>query len=94
VATTLRARVLVLPAYIERSYADVLLSDGGGRIGYLLKDWVASLDVLVYALRTEVVAQLLVAPGLTRWRRSRRRSAMCSDLWPWAAATPRSPTPS
>jgi DNA-binding NarL/FixJ family response regulator len=63
--------VLVLSAYIERSYADVLLSDGRGRVGYLLKDRVASLDVLVDALRTitaggtvldpEVVAQLLVA---------------------------------
>ena len=63
--------VLVLSAYIERSYADVLLSDGRGRVGYLLKDRVASLDVLLDALRTigaggtvldpEVVAQLLVA---------------------------------
>jgi DNA-binding NarL/FixJ family response regulator len=63
--------VLMLSAYIERSYADVLLSDGRGRVGYLLKDRVASLTVLVDALRTltaggtvldpEVVAQLLVA---------------------------------
>ena len=63
--------VLVLSLYIERTYADVLLSDGRGRVGYLLKDRVASLDVLVDALRTitaggtvlgpEVVAQLLVA---------------------------------
>jgi DNA-binding NarL/FixJ family response regulator len=67
----------------------VLLSDGRGRVGYLLKDRVASLDVLVDALRTitaggtvldpEVVAQLRWHGGLTRWRRSRRRSAMCSD---------------
>jgi len=63
--------VLMLSAYIERSYADVLLSDGRGRVGYLLKDRVASLTVLVDALRTitaggtvldpEVVSQLLVA---------------------------------
>jgi DNA-binding NarL/FixJ family response regulator len=49
----------------------VLLSDGRGGVGYLLKDRVASLDTLVEALRTivgggtvldpEVVAQLLVA---------------------------------
>ena len=80
--------VLVLSAYIERSYADLLLSDGRGRVGYLLKDRVA-LDVLVDALRTitaggkvldpEVVAQLLVARRADpRWR-SRRGSAMCSD---------------
>ncbi len=63
--------VLMLSAYIELSYADVLLSDGRGGVGYLLKDRVTSLDVLVDALRTisaggtvldpEVVAQLLVA---------------------------------
>jgi len=63
--------VLMLSAYIELSYADVLLSDGRGRVGYLLKDRVTSLDVLVESLKTivaggtvldpEVVAQLLVA---------------------------------
>jgi DNA-binding NarL/FixJ family response regulator len=62
--------VLMLSAYVELSYADVLLSDGRGRVGYLLKDRVTSLDTLVDALRTisvggtvldpEVVAQLLV----------------------------------
>ena len=35
--------VLMLSAYIELSYADVLLSDGRGGVGYLLKDRVASL---------------------------------------------------
>ena len=63
--------VLMLSAYIELSYADVLLSDGRGGVGYLLKDRVTSLETLVDALRTiaaggtvldpEVVAQLLVA---------------------------------
>ena len=62
---------LVLSAYVELSYADMLLSDGRGRVGYLLKDRVTSLDTLVDALRTisaggtvldpEVVAQILVA---------------------------------
>ncbi len=63
--------ILMLSAYIELSYADVLLSDGRGGVGYLLKDRVTSLDTLVDALKTisgggtvldpEVVAQLLVA---------------------------------
>jgi DNA-binding NarL/FixJ family response regulator len=63
--------VLMLSAYIELSYADVLLSDGRGGVGYLLKDRVTSLDRLSDALRTiaaggtildpEVVAQLLVS---------------------------------
>lgn len=63
--------VLMLSAYVELSYADLLLADGRGGVGYLLKDRVTSLDTLVDALRTivsggtvldpEVVAQLLVA---------------------------------
>jgi DNA-binding NarL/FixJ family response regulator len=63
--------VLMLSAYIEMNYADVLLSDGRGRVGYLLKDRVTSLDRLSDALRTiaaggtvldpEVIAQLLVS---------------------------------
>ncbi len=63
--------VLLLSAYIELTYADALLSDGRGGVGYLLKDRVTSLDRLAEALKTisaggtvldpEVVAQLLVA---------------------------------
>jgi DNA-binding NarL/FixJ family response regulator len=63
--------VLLLSAYIELSYADALLSDGRGGVGYLLKDRVTSLDRLAEALKTisaggtvldpEVVAQLLVS---------------------------------
>ena len=41
--------ILMLSAYVELSYADVLLSDGRGRVGYLLKDRVTSLDTLVDA---------------------------------------------
>ena len=63
--------MLLLSAYVEISYADALLSDGRGGVGYLLKDRVTSLEALVDALTTirgggtvldpEVVAQLLVA---------------------------------
>ncbi len=63
--------VLLLSAYVEKSYADALLSDGRGGVGYLLKDRVSSLDALSDALTTirgggtvldpEVVAQLLVS---------------------------------
>ena len=62
--------VLMLSAYVELSYADALLSDARGGVGYLLKDRVTSLERLSDALRTiaaggtvldpEVVAQLLV----------------------------------
>ncbi len=63
--------VLLLSAYVEKSYADALLSDGRGGVGYLLKDRMSSLEALADALTTirgggtvldpEVVAQLLVS---------------------------------
>jgi DNA-binding NarL/FixJ family response regulator len=62
--------VLVLSQYVEVAYADDLLADGAGAIGYLLKDRVAAiadfLDALTRVasggtvLDREVVAQLLV----------------------------------
>ena len=65
-----RLTVLLLSAYVEKSYAEALLADGRGGVGYLLKDRVASLEVLTDALTTirgggtvldpDVVAQLLV----------------------------------
>jgi DNA-binding NarL/FixJ family response regulator len=62
--------VLVLSQYVEETYAGELLADGGGAVGYLLKDRVSRVDQFVDALRRvadggtvmdpEVVAQLLV----------------------------------
>lgn len=61
--------ILLLSQYVEVAYAQELLSSGGGGIGYLLKDRVASLDELKDAVQRiasggtvldpEVVAQLL-----------------------------------
>jgi DNA-binding NarL/FixJ family response regulator len=61
--------VLVLSQYVERTYAGELLADGGGGIGYLLKDRIAEPTEFVRAcervaeggtaLDPEVVAQLL-----------------------------------
>ncbi len=64
------APVLVLSQYVEVSYADDLLADGRGFVGYLLKDRVADIGAFLDALARvaaggtvldpEVVAQLLV----------------------------------
>lgn len=64
------APILVLSQYVEVSYADDLLGDREGAIGYLLKDRVADVDEFLDALRRvagggtvldpEVVGQLLV----------------------------------
>jgi DNA-binding NarL/FixJ family response regulator len=62
--------ILVLSQYVEVAYADDLLADRAGAIGYLLKDRVADVADFLDALRRvaagatvldpEVVAQLLV----------------------------------
>jgi DNA-binding NarL/FixJ family response regulator len=62
--------ILVLSQYVEQAYATELLADGGGGIGYLLKDRVADISEFVEAVRRvaaggtamdpEVVKQLLV----------------------------------
>src|SRR5262245_17652250 len=64
------APVLVLSQYVELSYADDLLADRRGAVGYLLKDRVADIAEFLEALGRvaaggtvldpEVVAQLLV----------------------------------
>lgn len=65
-----RSPILVLSQYVEVSYADDLLADGTGAIGYLLKDRVAAVADFLDAvdrvasggtvLDPDVVAQLLV----------------------------------
>jgi DNA-binding NarL/FixJ family response regulator len=67
--------VLVLSQYVERTYARELLADGGGGVGYLLKDRVAEPAEFVQAcervaaggtaLDPEVVAQLMVRAPTT-----------------------------
>jgi DNA-binding NarL/FixJ family response regulator len=60
---------LILSQYVEPTYAAELLADGGGRVGYLLKDRVFDVDEFVDAVRRvgqggtaldpQVVAQLV-----------------------------------
>jgi DNA-binding NarL/FixJ family response regulator len=76
--------VLILSQYVEQLYARELLSDGAGRVGYLLKDRVGDVRQFVEAVRRvagggtamdpEVISQILA-------RRSRRT--------PLAELTPR-----
>jgi len=64
------APVLILSQYVEVSYADDLLADARGAVGYLLKDRVVDVDDFMGGLRTvaaggtvfdpQVVAQLMV----------------------------------
>ncbi|MCV7194343.1 response regulator [Mycolicibacterium brumae] len=78
-----RTPILVLSQYVEVSYADDLLADGSGAVGYLLKDRVTAIEEFLDALERvaagaavldrEVVAQLLVR---------RRRDDPLRDLTP------------
>ncbi|MET9340676.1 response regulator transcription factor [Nonomuraea sp. NPDC003804] len=64
------APVLILSQYVEVSYADDLLADARGAVGYLLKDRVVDVDEFMEGLRRvasggtvfdpQVVAQLMV----------------------------------
>lgn len=64
------APMLILSQYVEVSYADDLLADARGSVGYLLKDRVIDVEEFMGALRTvasggtvfdpQVVAQLMV----------------------------------
>jgi DNA-binding NarL/FixJ family response regulator len=75
--------ILVLSQHVEQLYARELLTDGGGGVGYLLKDRVAGVGQFVDAVRRvadggtvmdpEVVAQLLAR---------RRRDDPLADLTP------------
>jgi DNA-binding NarL/FixJ family response regulator len=68
-----RTPILVLSQYVEVSYADDLLADRGGAVGYLLKDRVANISEFLEHLERvarggtvldpEVVAQLVVRRG-------------------------------
>lgn len=68
-----RTPVLVLSQYVEMSYAEDLLADRAGAVGYLLKDRVVAIAEFLDALDRvasggtvldpEVVAQLLVRRG-------------------------------
>ncbi|WP_033212781.1 LuxR C-terminal-related transcriptional regulator [Kitasatospora phosalacinea] len=84
--------VLVLSQYVERTYAFELLSDGGGSIGYLLKDRIARVDEFLQALErvaaggtaldSEVVTQLLARrtePLSTLTRREREILALMAE---------------
>jgi DNA-binding NarL/FixJ family response regulator len=65
-----QAKVLVLSQYVEVSYAEDLLGDDSGGVGYLLKDRVSAIDEFVDAvarvaaggtvLDPQVVSQLIV----------------------------------
>jgi DNA-binding NarL/FixJ family response regulator len=58
------APILVLSQYVEVSYADDLLADRVGAVGYLLKDRVVDVDVLVQAMDTIMAGGTVLDPAV------------------------------
>lgn len=74
--------ILLLSQYIEVAYAQELLGAGTGRVGYLLKDRVASLDELGDAVSRIAAGGTVLDPEVVRLLIGARRD-------PLAALTPR-----
>jgi len=54
--------VLVLSAHVEHSYAAELLSDGGGRVGYLLKERVGKVQKFIDAMHRVIGGGTVIDP--------------------------------
>lgn len=87
-ATRLRADrprlgILVLSQYLESHYATTLLAAAPGHSGYLLKDRVSDVAVLVDALRRVVEGECVVDPTIVqRLMRSRPQETALDRLTP------------
>ena len=66
--------VLVLSQYVEVAYADELLADGAGGVGYLLKDRVADVDTFLSALEDVVGGGTVLDPQVVAQLFARRRA--------------------
>ena len=66
--------VLVLSQYVEVAYADELLADGRGGVGYLLKDRVTDLDSFLTALTDVVGGGTVLDPQVVAQLFARRRA--------------------
>jgi hypothetical protein len=65
--------VLVLSQYVEVAYADELLADGAGGVGYLLKDRVADVSTFLSALEDVVGGGTVLDPQVVAQLFARRR---------------------
>jgi DNA-binding NarL/FixJ family response regulator len=78
------APVLILSQYVEVSYADDLLADARGAVGYLLKDRVVDVDEFMEGLRRVAAGGTVFDPQVVSQLMVRRRR---DD--PLASLTPR-----
>lgn len=65
-ASAPRVGVLILSQYVERAYAEELLADGRGGVGYLLKDRVTALDDFLDAIDRVATGGTVMDPEVVR----------------------------
>jgi DNA-binding NarL/FixJ family response regulator len=66
--------ILVVSQYVEHTYATELLAEGGGGLGYLLKDRILKVDDFVEAVRRVADGGTALDPEVVAQLFSRRRS--------------------
>ena len=66
--------ILVVSQYVEHTYATELLAEGGGGVGYLLKDRVMNVDDFVDAVRRVAEGGTALDPDVVAQLFSRRRA--------------------
>jgi DNA-binding NarL/FixJ family response regulator len=66
--------ILIVSQYVERAYANELLADGRGGIGYLLKDRIMDVNEFVDAVRRVASGGTALDPEVVSQLLSRRRS--------------------
>lgn len=74
-----RTGVLALSTYADTAWAEQLLADGRGGVGYLLKDRVDDVDGLLGALERVVAGGTAVDPEIVAALLHRRRNAASVD---------------
>jgi DNA-binding NarL/FixJ family response regulator len=72
--------VLILSQYVEQTYAQELLADGTGGVGYLLKDRVAHPEEFVAAVRRVAEGGTALDPEAVAQLFARRRDAPLDEL--------------
>jgi DNA-binding NarL/FixJ family response regulator len=74
------APVLILSQYVEVSYADDLLADARGAVGYLLKDRVVDVEEFMDGLRRVAAGGTVFDPQVVSQLMVHRRNDPLSDL--------------
>ena len=74
--------ILIVSQYVEHAYADELLADGRGGVGYLLKDRIMDVDEFVDAVRRVAAGGTALDPEVVSQLFTNRRSGPLDRLSP------------